>query len=326
MRFQLTTDGVPEHDRFALWKDAVFSVLAISARPLPSAGGPFQAHFSARSSGPLLNCHFDSDGFHATRQSREIAHRQWDGFRLYRESSAGVWFRIAGQEFVTCNGDLVVADADAEFEARPIGRYSDESWLLPRALLDPHLPSRGRTGVTRLSGRTGVEALAASYLENLTRHWDNIPDAAMGSIAETLARLVGIACGAAASDRSEAVRAGRLAEARQHIDRRLGDPELSPAGVAAALRVSVRALHLLFEPTGTSFGRYVTRRRLEECRAALLASPARPVTDIAFAWGFSTLSNFYRAFHAAFGMSPTELRGTGSVPAPNWRLANRPGA
>ena len=54
------------------------------------------------------------------------------------------------------------------------------------------------------------------------------------------------------------------------------------------LGISVRALHLLFELTGTSFGRHVTRGRLSECRAALPASPKRQVTDIAFAWGSPT--------------------------------------
>jgi len=74
--------------------------------------------------------------------------------------------------------------------------------------------------------------------------------------------------------------------------------------------MSVRQLHLLFEPTGTSFARYVLQRRLEECRAALV-NPAgeRSVTDIALAWGFNSLSTFHRAFRQAFGMTPTELRG-----------------
>lgn len=67
-------------------------------------------------------------------------------------------------------------------------------------------------------------------------------------------------------------------------------------------------MHLLFEPTGVSFGRHVLRRRLEECRAALLADHARAVSDIAFAWGFGSLSSFYRAFQAAFGVSPGALR------------------
>ena len=308
MRLSIATDDVPEPDRFDLWSGAVFSTLAITAAPLPDAQGPFQARFSARSHGPLLHCAFDSDGFYATRQSREIAYRQWNGYRIYREASAGVWFRIAGQEMVSNTGDLLVADADALFEARPIDRYSDESWLLPKTLLEPYLPVAARPQTMKLSGRTGVDALAASYLETLTRNWDSIPEATMGPVTDTLARLIGIACGAAAADQPDAVRAGRLTEAKRHIDHRLADPDLSPSGVAAYLGISVRTLHLLFEPTGGSFARYVLRRRLEECRAALLATPARPVIDIAFAWGFSSLSCFYRGFQAAFGLSPGDLR------------------
>jgi AraC-like DNA-binding protein len=112
----------------------------------------------------------------------------------------------------------------------------------------------------------------------------------------------------AAVAQPDAVRAGRLVAAKRHIECHLAEPDLSPATVAAAPHISVRTLHLLFEPTGTSFAHHVLRRRLEECRAALLAGPARAVTDIAFAWGFNNLSSFYRAFQAAFGMSPGDLR------------------
>jgi AraC-like DNA-binding protein len=310
MQLQITTDGVPERDRLELWTDAIFSTLAISVQPLANTDGPYQGRFSARSSGSLLNCSFDSDGFRATRQNREIAYRQWDGYRVYREFSAGVQFTIAGQDVVSSAGDLLIADADAPFEAVPADRYTDESWLLPKALLEPHLPALGRPLVKRLSGHSGVNALAECYLDALTQNWDSISEATMGSVADTLARLIGIACGTEAAEQPGAVLAGRLVEARRYIDLHLTDRELSPTNVAASLSISVRALHLLFEPTGISFSRYVLRRRLEECRAALLASPTRPVIDIAFAWGFSSLSAFYRAFQAAFGIAPGDMRGS----------------
>lgn len=310
MRLDIKTEDVPERDRLEFWNTTIFSTLAITAQPLPQAEGPYRGRFSARSKGPLLNCSFDSDGFRAIRQSREISHRQWHGYRVYRESSAGVSFRIAGRNFVSEIGDLIIADADAPFEALPVDRYSDESWLLPKALVDPHLPAAGRPLLRRLSGRSGVDALAASYLESLTRNWDSISDVAMGPVADTLARLVGIACGGVADSQPEAVRVGRLAEARRHIQQHLADPGLSPASVANALGISVRALHLLFEPTRTSFAREVLRRRLEECHAALLGNPTRPVIDVAFAWGFGSLSSFYRAFQTYFGMSPGDLRDT----------------
>ncbi len=307
MRHHITTHDVPVRERFDLWNAAIFGTLAISVQPFSAADAPFRAEFSTRTRGPLLNLEFDADGFGARRQRSEIAHRHWDSYWIYRELGPGAWFNIAGQELTSTTGDLVIADADAPFETRA-EHYAPELWLLPKALLEPHLPALGRPLVTRLSRLDGVNALAESYLGALTRSWDGISDAAMGPVADTLGRLIGIACGAAAEGQSDAVRAGRLAEVKRYIGRRLADPELSPASAAAALRISVRTLHLLFEPTGTTFARYVARQRLEECRAALLGNPARAVTDVAFAWGFSSLSGFYRAFQGAFGMSPCDLR------------------
>lgn len=308
MRITITTDGVPERDRFDAWCGTVFSTLAISVERLPDAGPSFAARFSARQKGPLLNCSFDSDGFRAIRHSREIAHRQWHGYRIYRESSPGVRFRIGGTEIASTSGDLMIADADATFEAVPLTRYADESWLLPKTMIEPHLPTMRRRGVTCISGRTGTEALAASYLGALSRNWDSIPETRMQPVTDTLCRLIGIACGGVADEHPDAVRAGRLAQAHRYIDQHLADPDLSPACVAAALGIAVRTLHLLFEPTGSSFGRHVLRRRLDECRGALLADPSRSVTDVAFAWGFGSLSHFYQAFHAAFGMAPGDIR------------------
>ncbi|MGA3403289.1 MAG: helix-turn-helix domain-containing protein [Acetobacteraceae bacterium] len=310
MQFHVSTDSVAERDRFAVWADAIHARLGLEAEPLPHAARPFRGKLSGRSSGSLVTLSAKADTHRIAHRARSSAERPPDGYRIYREASAGAWFRLANMEGVTRTGDLVVYDTDLPFETQPRDGYLLEMWLLPKALLEPHLPAVGRPLAVILSGRSGVEALAAGYLDAVTRNWDSLSEAAMGPVAETLARLIGIACGAAAAQQPGAVRAGRLVEARQHIDRHLADPDLSPARVAAALSVSVRTLHGLFEPTGTSFARYVLRRRLEECRAALLASPTRPVIDIAFAWGFSSLSGFYRAFQAAFGMSPSELRGT----------------
>jgi AraC-like DNA-binding protein len=94
------------------------------------------------------------------------------------------------------------------------------------------------------------------------------------------------------------------------VEARFAEPALSPAHAARALGMSVRKLHMLFEQTGTSFGEFVLRCRLEEARRLLL-SPAtrqRSVAEIALAAGFGDLSTFYRAFKAAYDRTPGEVR------------------
>jgi AraC-like DNA-binding protein len=128
--------------------------------------------------------------------------------------------------------------------------------------------------------------------------------------------LLALGCGASEEGRfnaQDSLRAARLDAAKRYIDQHLAEP-LTPTS-AAALGISLRHLHMLFEPIGTSFAQYVARRRLLQCRAAL-ASPTgtgRSVADIAFGWGFNSLATFYRAFQHEFGVPPAVLRAMGAA-------------
>lgn len=58
--------------------------------------------------------------------------------------------------------------------------------------------------------------------------------------------------------------------------------------------------------------RFVQRVRLERAAALLIADPARSITEIAIACGFSSSAVFARAFRAAFATSASEWRAQGS--------------
>jgi acetamidase/formamidase/AraC-like DNA-binding protein len=94
------------------------------------------------------------------------------------------------------------------------------------------------------------------------------------------------------------------------IERKLGDPDITPARVAQMEGISERYLQKLFESTGDNFTRYLRERRLQQCWADL-AKPAeahRSVSDIAFGGGFSDAAHFSRSFRDRFGLSPTAFR------------------
>lgn len=105
-----------------------------------------------------------------------------------------------------------------------------------------------------------------------------------------------------------ALRFGFYHATRDQIRRNLHRPDLSPTMVAAALSISVRQLHLLFEPSGSSFARTVMALRLDKARHLLTADIDQPVSGIAFACGFDSLATFYRAFRQTFDMTPGDLR------------------
>ena len=101
---------------------------------------------------------------------------------------------------------------------------------------------------------------------------------------------------------------GRLSAVRSHIEAHLSSAGLTPLSTARALGISVRQIHLMFKPTGTTFSRYVLARRLEEARRELVAQPGRSVLDVALSCGIESSTVFYRAFRNAFGTTPTDYR------------------
>jgi len=308
MQLAFSTNDVPERDVFAYWADGVQANTGTRRLPMAGAAGPFRARSLLRRRGPIVHAKSETDPHIITRGPAELAQMGQETYWLYREASAGSWCNYGGRESLAKTGDLILADFNMPFEAKAPSGFRYESWLLPKSLIDPHLPGSARIPRQRTLNRDGAGALAASYLDTLTREWDSIPERSMAQVADCLARLLGIANGTAAGEYPEEVRTARLEDAKRYINQHLASPDLTPALVAATLRISVRTLHLLFEPVGTSFARYVLIRRLEECRMALVSNPARPVIDIAFAWGFKSLASFYRTFQAAFSLSPGDLR------------------
>jgi AraC-like DNA-binding protein len=101
-----------------------------------------------------------------------------------------------------------------------------------------------------------------------------------------------------------------LAVAREHVEKRLHDPGLDAAEVAAVLGVSVRHLARVFETAGTSPSRYILERRLQRAHAELGAPGAEEtrIVDVAYRWGFSSHAHFARSFHRRFGVTPSEAR------------------
>ena len=97
---------------------------------------------------------------------------------------------------------------------------------------------------------------------------------------------------------------------RYFVEDHLTEPGLDASLAAAAVHISTRYVHRLFEASGETFGQYVLRRRLEES-ARRLRDPAhdsRSVTEIAFDCGFTDASYFGRMFRAGYGRTPGDFR------------------
>jgi AraC-like DNA-binding protein len=94
---------------------------------------------------------------------------------------------------------------------------------------------------------------------------------------------------------------------RKYIEEHAGE-ELSLRGVAKTVNSHPNYLSERFKQvTGMNFVEYVARTRFERaCR--LLHDGDLKISDIAFAAGFQSLSQFNRVFKRLSGKSPTQFR------------------
>lgn len=108
-------------------------------------------------------------------------------------------------------------------------------------------------------------------------------------------------------DRAEPV---EIWKARKLI-RDHSDGELSLREVAKAVNLSANYLSEKFkEVTGVNFVRYVGQTRTAKARDLLRNSDLR-ISEIAFAVGFQSLSQFNRTFKKLSGRSPSAFRAAG---------------
>lgn len=123
-----------------------------------------------------------------------------------------------------------------------------------------------------------------------------------------LARLALIenCAGSVQCDRSEVLRV----RVRDYISRNLRDPGLSVAGIAAALNCSTRYLHKAFAAGDATLAQYILNQRLEKCCTELARIPCRygTIAELAYSWGFKSLSHFGKAFSKRYGLPPSKQR------------------
>ena len=138
-------------------------------------------------------------------------------------------------------------------------------------------------------------ACAASAAEELS--WAEIEEEAFGLLRNVL--------GGAPSSAD-----GIISAAKSHIELHIGDRNLGPGHIAAAVGISERQLSRIFADADTTVGRYVLQQRLGFAKAALSSREQDVVSvgEIGKRFGFSSPSHFSRTFRQRFGLTPLQWR------------------
>ena len=102
---------------------------------------------------------------------------------------------------------------------------------------------------------------------------------------------------------------------REYVTAHLADPDLSPALLSRAHRVSPRYAAGLFAGAGTSPAAFIRAERLRAAHRELTdpRQSGRPVAVIAARCGFLDRTTFTRAFVRQYGVTPAQARAAGGA-------------
>lgn len=320
MVVEWSTDSIAPKRRFEEWREACCQqVYALT--PERRDRHPFNGRLRRQHAGALDVVDVHCDGHLVQRRLQDIRERPSDTCYVYRQLAGRAWFEQRRQRLVAEAGDIVIADPNVAFATGADGDFDFRLWRLDRSRLEPMLAVRGGVlPMIKLDRTRGDSTLIGGWLDALLRNYPAMSasslDRAVGTLCTLVADTVGMAPEMREHGRSER-RAALLQRARQLIERRSAEPDLNAESVAHDLAVSLRTLHQLFEPSGTTFHQHLVQQRLSHAEALLRDPASRRLSavEIGFAVGFSDASTFYRRFKQRHGVAPGEWRGEGQLQA-----------
>lgn len=312
---KFSTEELPPHERFAHWREVrAKNIFGVTVELEKDRQAGFQGTFSALQVGEATLVELHASSYQVSRTWADIANAPSDSLCIYQQLDGQNWFDTGRHgEFVIGAGALATSYSDLPYVTSPTGDNGFHLRLLkiPFARCRPMIDSDQELPARLLKTDPGLAALFSSYFAEFVVQARYLDGASAEAAVQTLAQLAIVTRGLAEAEgptSQAAIRAGRLRAAREIIERDLHVSTLSATVMAVRLGISVRQLQLLFEPTGTSYARYVLSRRLERARLLLVQPGSGSVADIASACGFESLATFHRNFRLAFGMSPSDFR------------------
>ena len=315
-RLHFSTSDMPPQDRVAIWREVIgHAVLRLEIEPLRDV--PFQADVTLQGVPGLAMLQGVISGSRSGRTPALLC----DGIDDF-----GLVVNLAGPYLIGQRGrELVLGDGEAtifscaevnSFMHRPPGRVL--AMRVPRTALAPLVVGAEDSFLRRIDSTTPALRLLINYIDlvrdDLAAASSEMQRVIVSHIHDIVALAIGATSEATDIAHGRGVPAARLHTIKKYVADNLAHADLSVATVAARQGVTPRYVQMLFEADATTFSEFVLSQRLIRAHQ-LLGDPRlanRTVASIAFMVGFGDLSYFNRSFRQRFGVTPSEVRLSGT--------------
>jgi AraC-like DNA-binding protein len=271
----------------------------------PNFAGNFGTRALSRTSLSVVT----SDALEVRRDKQHIGLTS-DAFFLLKIQLKGVGvFRQRNREAVLQPGDFTLCSTTEPYELLLPQAYSQAVLSIPQSLLHDMIPNAERLLAKHQLGDMAANSVFVSLVGAMINRADEL---AVHTAARLESHILDMLITTLESniDQQPGVQHEHLFRIKKFIAAHLRDPQLNPQKIAAALGVSKRHLHLMFEEEEATLARYILEQRLEACYQCI-ANPhyqTMTVSEIAFEHGFNDAAHFSRSFKKRFSISPSKVR------------------
>ena len=317
MNLVFSTAELPAEERLPALHEAVSrAFLPLSVAPIgrDDAVTPFDGAVMTRDFHGLSVARFTGSSLTAFRSTRHIAASTSDDYLIALHVKGIACARQDRRQVILKPGDLALLDSTRPYsmELLNAGPFEHLAYRVPRAALDGRTSEVHRALAIAVTAGSDAGGLASHHLCALAAPTWRTPVAQSTPLIESgldmLVAALRAAAGLSIDDSSHQVQ--MLGSVKRYALSRLGDPDLSPGSVAAALYISPRQVHRLFAREQTTFGGWLREQRLSRSRRDLADEHLRdlPIAQIAGRWGYRSNAHFTRSFSARFGVGPRDFR------------------
>lgn len=305
----LTTDAIAQRERGAQWSEWIWRHFGGLKSDLYGQDD-FDGHLSSSRAGDVILTRLEANRHRVLRTPSMARESEIPYLKIVAPWQGSAVVNQQQREARAVDGAWVIYDTTGAYEIDNPERVDHLIVMVPQDAVR----ERGLdlTGVmARRLGASGISRVALETMRNTYLELPHMSEHAARGAGELIKQLVQLSLLEVAGRETSVTQREALRDRiRAHIERHLGDPELSVDSIARALNCSRRHLYNAFAGEGESIAAYIQRLRLEACIRELQrqALPERPITEIALSWGFGNPSHFSRVFRDHTGMSPSEFR------------------
>ncbi len=304
------TDTVPPAERGSFWADCI-TRLFNGLKSDHYGDTDFDGRMTTLHAGDVVLTRLEANRHHVGRSASMARASETGYLKIVAPYVGCAGVTQMGREAWVTPDQWSVYDTTATYAVANPTRVEHLIVMVPKHRLVERGLSLEPLMARRLGGSGGVSRMALETMRSAWRELPGMSDAACSGVGDAITQFVHLSMLEMAGLHTAVTQREALRERiKQHVAERLGDPALSVDAVALALNCSRRQLYNAFSEEPDGVAGYILRRRIEACQRAFddRLQDRRSITDIALAFGFSSMAHFSRVFRAQLGVPPSDYR------------------